>query len=290
MIIKPINILLYEDNPGYRDSFKLAAQKERIITEAFDNVDNILETLEDNPRKHKFVVLDARAYLHEGQAQGTESEANLHKIFRELEKIGKQQDRVIQYCINTGFAEVKLQYQEVLPCPIFEKGHEADLFRYIWDCYNKTDGAKLRQDYADIFRFADTYFDDANLEVLSSLLHNKNYESKSIAHRVNNLSSLRRLTEHIMDILYQHHLHLQSGIIRSRASRASDIINYLNNSGDAPPQVFGAAVNILKTASNFGSHTPEKAAGIDDYPTSNSIIGLTFGYFEIIFWANKLLR
>jgi hypothetical protein len=289
MIIKPINILLYEDNPGYRDSFKLAAQKERIITEAFDNVDNILEALEANPRKHKFVVLDARAYLHEGQAQGTESEANLHKIFREIEKIGKQQDRVIQYCINTGFAEVKLQYQEVLPCRIFEKGQEADLFRYIWDSYNNTDGAKLRQDYPDIFDFADTYFDDASIEVLSALLHKKNYESNSIALRVNSLSSLRRLTENSMDVLFQHHLLHQGGIVRSRASRASDIINHLNNNGDVPPQVFGSVVNILKTASNYGSHTPEQAEQIADYPTNNSIIALTFGFFETVLWTKKLL-
>lgn len=289
MIIKPINILLYEDNPGYRDSFKLAAQKERIITEAYDNADNILEALEENPRKHKFVVLDARAYLHEGQSQGTESEANLHKIFREIERIGKKQDRIIQYCINTGFAEVKLQYQEVLPCRIFEKGQEADLFKYIWDSYNNTDGAKLRNDFPELFDFADSYFDDTSIEVLSALLHQKQYESNSIAHRVNNLSSLRRLVEHTMDILFQQYLHSQGDIVRSRASRAGDVINYLNSNGIVPPQVFGAVVNILKTASNFGSHSPEQAEQIEDYPTTNSIIALTFGFLETISWTKKLL-
>jgi hypothetical protein len=92
-----------------------------------------------------------------------------------------------------------------------------------------------------------------------------------------------------MDVLFQHHLQEQGGIIRNRASRASDIINYLNNNGDVPPQVFGAVVNILKTASNYGSHTPEQAEQIADYPTNNSIIALTFGFFETILWAKKLL-
>lgn len=289
VIIKPINILLYEDNPGYRDSFKLAAQKQRIITDTFDNVDNLLETLEGNPRKHKFVVLDARAYLHEGQTQGTESEANLHKIFREITRIGKEQDRIIPYCINTGFAEVRLQYQEVLECRVFEKGHENDLFQYIWESYNNTDSAKLRVAYPQIFEFVDIFFDHADMETLSSLLLNNKYESNAIVDRINNLTNLRRLIEHTMDIIFDQYLGRQGGIVSSKASRSSDIINHLNRIGVVPPQVFGAIVNILRTASSFGSHTPEQATLIVDYPSNNSIKGLTYGFFEVIGWVKKLL-
>jgi hypothetical protein len=288
--MKPLNILLYEDNAGYRDSFKLAAQRKRIITESFDNVDTILEALEGNPRKHKFVVLDARAYLHEGQSQGTESEANLHKIFREIQRIAKDQDRVIPYCINTGFAEIKLQYQEVLSCPIFEKGDEENLFKFIWESYNNTDAAKLRTDYPQVFEFADSFFDDPNMEILSSILHNKKYESNGIVDRVENLSKLRRLFEHTMDIVFSDYLNQQNGIIRNRASRGSDILNHLNQNGIVPPQIFGAGVNIQKVSSNYGSHTPEQASNIADYPSSNSVIGLTFGFFEIISWTKKLLQ
>lgn len=287
--MRPIDILLYEDNPGYRDSFKLAAQKERIITEAFDNVDSILESLEEHPRKHKFVVLDARAYLHEGQSPGTESEANLHKVFRDIETIARKQDRAIPFCINTGFSEIKLNYQEVLSCRIFEKGNEDELFKFIWQSYNDSDGAKLRMDYPELFEFADLYFDDANVELLSNLLDKKKYESNRIVDRINNLSTLRRFVEQTMDIIFDSHLNRQQGIIRNRASRASDIMNYLNDNGILPTQVFGATVNILRTASNFGSHTPEQAEQIADYPSNNSIIGLTFGFFEIISWSKKLL-
>jgi hypothetical protein len=288
-IIKPINILLYEDNPGYRDSFKLAAQKQRIITDAYDNVDNLLEALEDDPRKHKFVVLDARAYLHEGQAHGTESEANLHKIFREIDRIGKMQDRIIPFCINTGFAEIKLQYQEVVQCRIFEKGQENELFQFIWESYKNTDAAILRMNYPDVFEFADAYFENADMEILSSLLLNQRYESNKISDKINNLSNLRRLIEHTMDIIFDRHLAKQSGIVRKNSTRASDIINHLNGHGVVPTHVFGTIVNILKTASNFGSHTPEQATLISDYPSNNLIKGLTYGYFDVIDWAKKLL-
>lgn len=287
--MKPIDILLYEDNPDYRNSFKLAAQKVRILTEAYDNVDTILETLEVNPRKHKFVVLDARAYLHEGQAPGTENEANLHKLFREIEQIARRQDRVIPFCINTGFADIKLKYQEVLPCRIFEKGEEAELFDYIWATYNDTDGAKVRQEFPEVFSFVDTYFNDADTEVVVKLIFKNKYQSTSIADRVGNLASLRRLVEHTMDILYNNYLHGQPGIIQSGATRSNDVLHYLKDNDDVPPHVFGAALNISKTASNYGSHTPEQAVGITDYPTGNTITSLTLGFFDIISWAKKIL-
>jgi hypothetical protein len=288
--MKPINILMYEDNVPYSESFKLKAQQKRILVDVTNNVDNLLEALEASPRKHKFVVLDARAYLHEGQIQGTESEANLHKIFKQIDRIAKIQDRVIPYCVNTGFAEIKLQYNEVLECPIYEKGQEEELIDFIWHTYNESGGAKLRQDFPEPFDFADSYFDDADLEVLSKLLHNNAYKSERIADRIDNLTRLRRLVEHTMDIVFNHHLNQQPGVIRNRSSRASDIINHLNGLGVVPPQIFGSVVNILKTASSFGSHTPEQAEKIQDYPTSNSILSLTFGLFEIFIWAKKLLN
>jgi hypothetical protein len=287
--MKPIYILHYEDTPSYRESFKILAQKNRMLVDSVDNVDELIELLEENPRKHKFVVLDARAYLHEGQGPGSENEANLHKVFRDIVSISKTQDRIIPFCINTGFADIKLHYESVLQCKIFEKGKENDLFEFIWETYNNSDGGKLRSDYPELYEFADLYFEDVNMEVLSSILIRKKFESNKITDIVSTLSSLRRLLEHTMDIIFKKYLGEQNGIIKNKASRASDILNYLNNNQSVPPQVFGAAIIILRTASNYGSHTPEQAAEIRDYPTKDSIIGLTYGFFEIIRWSNKII-
>jgi len=288
MMNKPISILLYEDDPGYRASFKLIAQQKRIIVDAVDNVDVLVETLENNPRKHKFVVLDAKAYLHEGQTS-QESEDYLHKVFREIKRIAIKQDRLLPYCINTGFADIKLRFNEVLDCPIYEKGSEEQLLQYIWEVYNESDIAKLRSNYSHVMDFADHYFDDANFKVLCSLLLKQKFESNNLVDVISNLSQLRRIVEHTMDIIHREHLHSQSGIVYNRSTRTSDVINYLNKNTDVPPQVFGNVVNILKTASNFGSHTPEQAAAMEDYPTNNTVIGLVYGYFETASWAKKLL-
>jgi hypothetical protein len=288
--MKPIDILLYEDKKEYADSFKLIAAKSRIIVHEVNNADSLLETLDENPRKHKFVVLDAKAFLHEGQTAGTESEAPLHKIFREIKRIEAKQKRIIPYCINTGFSEFRLQHAEVLDCPIFEKGNETELLTHVWDTYNNTEQAKLRKDYPDVFEFADQYFDDADAEVLTSLLLHKKYESEQIADIISSLAALRRLCEHSMDIIFSTYLGNQEGIIRNRSSRASDIVNYLNGQSRIPTQIFGTVVNILKTGSNYGSHTPEQATAVADYPGKNTVVGLVHSYFEVAKWCTKLLR
>jgi hypothetical protein len=290
--MKPITILLYEDNSGYRDSFKLKAQKQRILVDCYDNVDSSMEALEASPRKHKFVVLDARAYLHEGQTKGSESEANLHKIFREIEKIAYQQNRFIPYCINTGFAEIKLQYDEVLTCPIFEKGNEGELFEHIWKTYNNSDNAKLRSEYPDVFEFADKYFDNASLDLLSKLLSKKQFESKNIGDRVDSLSRLRRLNEHLMDIYRIECLEVELTLITPNAGRRSiEIIDYAKNTAmhNVPGNINNSVKNIYYTGSSFGSHSLQQAEIDRSYPTHYAIIGMTNGFLETIVWLkNKL--
>lgn len=292
MMNKPISILLYEDNALYRDSFKLIAQRKRILVDAVDNVEVLIETLESNPRKHKFVVLDAKAYLHEGQTS-QESEDYLHKVFRELERIAKKQDRLLPYCINTGFADIKLRFNEVLECPIYEKGSEEDLINYIWETYNNTDAAVLRRDYPDVFEFADTYFDDASLELLSNLLHKKRFESNSLADRVENLARLRRLNEHLMDILRHEHLKVELSDITNNAGRRTiEIIDYLRNvrGENVPGHITNSVKDIYYTASEFGSHSVIQAETVPDYPSSYGIVGLTNGFLETILWLKKKIN
>jgi hypothetical protein len=287
---KPINILLLDDKKEYCEGFKTRAQQQRILVDAVDNLENLLELLEENRKKYQFVVLDARAFAKEGQQEGSEHESHLFKAFREIKRIEQKYNRHISYCVNTGFADLKLNYsEEIIGCKVFGKGNEDDLLQFIWQSFNNKDSARLRANYSDVFNFADTYFDEANWEVLFSLLHKEKYESRNISDIISSLSSLRRLTEHTLDIIFRHYLRQISGVIRSRSTRSSDIINYLNDRGVVPPQVFGGVVNILKTASNFGSHTPAEAVNIEDYPTNNSIKALTYGYFEVVNWANKLL-
>jgi len=289
-ITKPITILHYEDTPSYRDSFKGMAQANRIIVDAVDNVDLLIEKLEEDHKKHKFVVLDARAFLHEGQKAGSESEANLIKIFRELERISYEQQRFLPYCINTGFADVKVSHSEVVNCKIFEKGNEQDLINYIWETYNNSSDAIVRKNYPECFEFADQYFDEPSLAILTEILKGDNFKTNSIANRVMVLATLRRLNEHLIDILFDQYLNSSSGIINSRAGRTKDIFYHIMENEAVPAQIDSGFKSLYRITSEYGSHTPEDAQKILDYPSNHTMVALTYNFLDIVSWAKNLLK
>jgi hypothetical protein len=287
---KPINILLLDDKKDYREGFKTRAQQQRILVDAVDNLESLLELLEENRKKYQFVVLDARAFAKEGQHEGSEHESQLFKAFREIKRIEQKYCRYIPFCVNTGFADLKLQYnEEIIGCKVFEKGKEDDLLKYIIEMYNNTDEAKIKSAKPEIFDFTDKYFDDVNNNILLALLKNNSFQANDIAVRVSNLASLRRICEHLADILFDKHLGSPSGLINSKSSRTFDVFSHYKSSGNLPTQVNGAVLNLLTTTSNYGSHNPQQATKLTDYPSSDSITGLTYGLFEAIRWAQKQL-
>lgn len=286
---KPITILHYEDKPEYAESFKARAQAQRIIVKKVDNVEDLLAQLNDNPTKYKYVVLDARAFRYEGQAAGTESETYLTKVFVEIERIRKAHDVLLPCCINTGFADLKMKLADTVECPIYDKGDEEKLFADIWDSYNNSQDAILRVHYPEVFDIADSYFDGAAIALLAMLLTNEKYQSTSIGDRVDNLARLRRTMEHLMDKLHSEYLGGAAGIVHSPATRAKDILHYLRGVEHVPIHIFGFAINLLSTASNYGSHNPAEAAAIADYPSGNALKSLTEGMFEVFAWAKVKL-
>jgi hypothetical protein len=285
-----ITILHYEDKPEYALSFKTSAQAQRLIVKTVDNVDDLLEQVRATPAKFKYIVLDARAFRFEGQAEGTESETYLTKIFVELEKLRAKYNVLLPCCINTGFADLKLKLANSVDCPIYDKGDEERLFSDIWDSYNGTEEAILRSKYPEVFDVADRHFAEPDIAVLSSLLTNEKYKSTLIANRVETLSKLRRTIEHLMDKLHQVYLGNPANVINSPATRAKDVINYIKRNEYLPTHIFGFTMNLLNTASNFGSHTPEQANTIADYPSGNALKSITEGMFEIFAWAKTKLN
>lgn len=287
---KPIRILLYEDNARYAASFKTHAQKQRIITEHVDNADDLLEKLKSNPRKYQFVVLDARAYAHEGQQEGTEDEVNLFRIFREIQQLENEQKLQIPHCINTGFADINLRLGgNVVNCPIFDKKDEPRLLEHIWETYRKSDHAKIRFEHPEIFQFVDAHFAPADVEVISGIFKDHKYKSVHINHRVDNLAALRRSAEHLADLLFDGCLGSSPGIIKNQSSRLGDVVKYLSDQGGIPVHVHSNLTAIRKIASAYGSHTPQAAGAIADYPTHNTIIGLALGLADTFAWASTKL-
>jgi hypothetical protein len=288
-LVKPLKVLLYEDKDDYAQSFKTNAQRHRIIVERVDNVDDLLERLEENLKKYHYVILDARAYRHEGQQAGTEHEIYLAKIFQELERLQHKHQTKIFYCINTGFADLKLKIADTVDCPIFEKGEEDKLFAKIIEDYHRTEEAGIDFKFPEIFQFASIYFSAADLEVLYDLFKKEKYCSTAIADRVSNLSNLRRITEHLIDIIHVRYLNGQP-VPSSPGVRLREITDYLNGNNEIPTHIYGIITNIRKTASNYASHTPEQASKIGDYPDANIIEGYAKGLTAVFSWAQSKLN
>jgi hypothetical protein len=287
--IKPIKVLVLEDVKLYADAFSGKARKAQILTEIVDNVDDLLLKITTSPKKYQFLVLDARAYMHEGDKEGDEDEMNLITVVQELDKLKYESGIYIPYCINTAFADLKLRLGKKVACKIFEKGHEDELFKYIWETYNSADAVKIRFQYPNVFAVADEHFSEQNIGLLSKLLIDGHYDSNNIGDRVRNLGTLRVIAEHLMDILHAKYLSGVPDVSRDLGRRLGTIVNYMNEQHDLPVHINGTLTSIRKTASEFGNHTPQQASSLSNYPTNNTIAGLTFCLFDVFSWAKTKL-
>jgi len=287
---KPIKILLYEDNLVYCEAFKLMARKERIITEHVTNVDDLLDRVKESPKKYQFLVLDARAYMHEDEKEGQEDEMNLITIMQELGKLKYEQGILIPYCINTGFADLKLRMGAKVDCTIFEKGKEKELFDFIWETFAKTELSKLLHLHPAIFDVVFDHFDDADYEVIADMFLHEKYKREQIPDRIDNLNKLRRISEHLMDLVHDRYLGYDPTIVTSPGSRLREIANHLNGNNDIPIHVYGTITSIRKTAGAYGSHTPEQATAMAEYPSGDYIAGLAMSLKDVFAWAKTKLN
>lgn len=288
---KPINILLLEDVDVYRGSFKTLAQKERIIVKDFDNVEDILGEIRNYPKKYQFLVLDARAYMQEGQKEGTEDEMNLVRLLTELRDLKHNYGIHIPYCINTGFSDLKLRLRQiVVDCPIFEKGNEKDLFAHIWDTYSKSDRAKLINAYPGIFGFVFDVFADVEAETIADLFIGDKFKSKLVPTRKNNLNCLRGTAEHLIDILHRDFLNGAPNIISTPGRRLGEVADHIWNNQDMPVHVYSVLTAIRKVAGEYGAHNPQTPQQENEYPSEDYITGLALSLRDVFSWAETKLK
>jgi len=289
---KPITILLYEDDELYSQSFILRAQKHRILVSVVNNVEVLFELLETDHKKYKFIVLDARAYLKEGQSPGEESESNLIKIFRELAILEQKVHRTFSCAINTGFADIKLKIESTVPCPIFEKGQEEKLFEHIKANFIDSDLGKLHKDHPDVISFMENYFEQSNYDLIIHFLKTQKYKSNDAASRIRNLAELRRVHEHIWDILYEQYLHKPLIDFKGDpGKRTGQIRNFINGDQRTIPSfIFHWSDDLFMAASNYGDHNPVVDSSLENLPSSYFITSLFHGLLETICWCNNLIK
>lgn len=286
-----IRILMLEDKPEYQGSFEALASKERIIVNTVDNAEDLIIRLRTAPRLYKFIVLDAKAFFTEGEKQGSESEANLIYIFRELKNIESESGVIFKYAINTGFADIKLSHGKLVDCPIFEKGNEDILFNYIWSEHDKDSEAFVKKHYPELIPLYDSFFTEKVQEKTISLFNNDYYKNPSLGARLDNLSSLRMINEQIMDILLQQlHGKIWNEIHDKIGSRSRAIAEYLESYKDISYALKEQSVNIYKTASKYGEHSEAEVINDPDFPTHRMVGALALALLELFQTSNRILN
>lgn len=287
----PITILMLEDNPEYKASFELMASKDRILVKSVDNAEDLIIILKENPRKYKFIVLDARAFFTEGEKKGAETEINLIYLFREIKNVEKEYGVILPYAINTGFADIKISHEKKVDCPIFSKNSESELIQYIWDEQNKTKEAYVKKEFPEIVPLFDAFLTDKVQEKVISLYFHHNYNNASLGDRLTSLSSLRMINEQILDVLFKElHGRTWKDITDKIGSRSRVIAEHLESYHDISSSMRDECINIYKTASKYGEHGEEDIKDDREFPSHRMIAAHAMGILELFKKANKLLE
>lgn len=292
-----LNVLMIDDEEDFHASLKnFAATKHRIIlhnkTNLKDGIDEILRN-----RNISAVILDGKAPLKPGQAKGTEKTNFVFNAIDELNRIDRELNRHLPFCVLTAWYEQLAESLEGRG-PVYDKkalstdeSQKNRLFADLKEQVQKGDRTQTRKKYREIFEFVDEYFDDGNAEAIITLLTKETYCSNNIANRITSLASIRRISEHLMDILWTKYLNkTHSELTQASGKRTKEIIEYFdrNHSSVTPKPVFHCVCNIYHTASTYGNHNETSASALAYYPSSYLVSNLTFGLLETILWAKKL--
>jgi hypothetical protein len=284
--VKPINVMLVDDTESYCIELAGAARKHRILIQYYDNLETAMEVLSTNP-KFKFVIFDGKCFLKEGQKTGEPDFRFVIGAMLSINKIQQKLQKNIPYCINTGYVENVEQIQE--QAKVFSKSKENDqekMFSYIWEQFNSSIHGQVKHEYPLVYDFADTYFEADNLDLLISLVSDNNFLKKDAVAINDNLTRLRKINEHLMDIYCDQILICDPlSIANNAGKRTIQIAQHIyDNENTMPDFILGQIKTIYYTCSSHGAHNT------DGYkPTNNTVASLTYGLIDIILWMNTIM-
>jgi|GEM_PF-7002101 hypothetical protein len=159
----PITALLFDDNQDYCRALKLRASEHSILITFRHSWDIAFEELADNHARYQFVILDAKSFLREDQAPGSENIDSVIKAIMDIKDLQGKVKHPIPFCINTGFTEFKSTFEATTR--IFEKGQDTTLlFNYIKQEVEKLPETKIRNQYFKIFQVFELGYLDFELD------------------------------------------------------------------------------------------------------------------------------
>lgn len=169
---RPINAFIIDDKQDYIDSLKTAARAKRILLKSSTNLEMGMEAIEKD-KGIDFVILDGRCFIDQDQELTGTTATNIPiRAKSKLDKINHDQNRNIQFCVNTGFSDDKGMYEGVFT--IFEKTDHEALLDHIKEALSNSESYQLKNKYVECFDvfdlgIVDSKYEPILLDVLQSL-------------------------------------------------------------------------------------------------------------------------
>ena len=172
---RPIQVLMIDDDVHFAASLKNRARKYNVLIEMQHNFKDGFKALEDN-QKYQAVILDGKAPMDALQTKGTEAENFVHESIMKLREIELTHKRILPHCVHTAW------YHQLEPglrnrVKIFDKKETAvndqameAMFEYLHQQVGDLENTKIKNQYAEIFEFAEKYLDDEDNGFLLTLL------------------------------------------------------------------------------------------------------------------------
>jgi hypothetical protein len=242
-----------------------------------------MEELKTN-KKFMFVILDGKCFVEEGRTTGDTDEGFLTEAMLSIKDLENSTQRAIPFCVNTGYIDELRNAQR--RSKVFSKGKDEDeMFRYIWSECNKSEELQVRYRYPEIFEFADAFFSQDNLKNLLHLLSKEAFLKRDTPMMEGNLTKLRKLNEHLMDIFAEQYFGKKPmEIADNGGKRTVQIVDYIHANDSIPRYLLDMIKLIYYTCSSHGSHNPTGENRVDWKPTANAVASMTYGLLETIVW------
>lgn len=299
-INKPIQVLFLDDESDIRSSMQADAAKKRIILKCFSSLEEGLNELNKN-WSIRFVILDAKGFIHPNQVKGTENDSFALRAHRELDKIIKTQNRYLPYCFFTGHSDLRSTYADVDDFVVFDKnatGVREKLFDHIWNSFHNSEEGMMRNKFSELFEATDLINHSDATKGLISLL--KCIESNDYGSMITNLKGTFSEVRSLQELIYKA-LNIKSeSIVPSRLFKTDSMITF----GQANRHLSGNKdSNYKPTTKVYQNQLIENVSlaiywGTAEYihsdlrrnytPSIYGIKALIYSVFELLLWFKSL--
>jgi len=282
----PLPIILIDDHPSYCEKLRQEASEYNLEISSFHNLEDGINALHSN-RHFKAVILDGRCLLHKKQTGMPKSNFVFHAI-QDIEEIQDMKKREIPYCVCS---ETPGDFTEDLEgiALVFDKNNSSDeMFEYLLSRIKILPELIIREQYPEVFSFADAYFSDNDIEILENTLINQNAANHS--NIVQNIASVRRLEEAFYDTMcINYYGKSPEHFAEKNANRTKAIFYRFFMDKLMPDFILNFSKNIYSLSSRYGSHAYNNKKSWFN-PQTYMVSSLIHNLFALYQWGNQLLE